>query len=770
MKSNFSPVPSTQCCFLRSFAVSLSSFFFIANAFAQTAPPTLPSVTSGTLQLWLKADAGVVVNGGGQVSQWQDQSRNANHASQSNTNNQPLLVYPPGLGGKAALRFNGIQDGVNGDYLYGMGDVGVPNAMTAFAVQNVFTDTNAANVVWLVGVPGAVYGASRCDGILDKQLDFSTWAYDSTAPWVVPTNTYRLCTDRVNTNLNTVEIFDTAAGSATNFSLAMPGNVTTPAPGYYVGGINPSLLNVSPDNLAGDIAEVIIFKGYLSEADRLAVQNYLEQKYNLTSNLTPPPPGQPALPPVSSGTLHLWLKADTGVVTNASGQVSQWQDQSGNANHAIQNNANNQPSLVSAAGLGGRSAIRFNGIQDNINGDFLHGSGDVGVPNALTTFAVYNSFSNEPNGNEIFVIGQPPAYGSIRADTIYEDKMYFSTWAYDYPFPFLGPTNTYRIWTTELNTNLSSVQVYDNSATTETNFSAAVANTVTPAPGYYVGGLDPTVQNTGSSRCFDGDIVEVICYSGQLSDEDRLAILGYLQQKYYAAPCVPSPATATATVANGGIVAVTVTEGGCGYTNTPVISFAGGGGTGATATAVVSNGVVVGITVTDPGTGYTLAPTVDINSSGSSPCIPHAAEATAEVVNGFVVGATVTDGGCGYTNTPVVFFAGGGGTGATATAVVSNGVVVGITITSAGSGYTNTPAVDIYASIANAQIGLIQAVIPTFSNLAVGLNYQLQVSSGLDAWTNFGSSFVATNSSLVYPQYFSVTNWDQLFFRLLGSP
>src|SRR5580704_6605797 len=52
-----------------------------------SAPPPLPSVSSGTLKLWLKGDAGVITNSSGQVSQWQDQSGNANQASQTNTNN-----------------------------------------------------------------------------------------------------------------------------------------------------------------------------------------------------------------------------------------------------------------------------------------------------------------------------------------------------------------------------------------------------------------------------------------------------------------------------------------------------------------------------------------------------------------------------------------------------------------------------------------------------------------------------------------------------------
>src|SRR3954468_5671635 len=55
-----------------------------------------------------------------------------------------------------------------------------------------------------------------------------------------------------------------------------------------------------------------------------------------------------SLPATASGTLRLWLKADAGVVTNGSGQVSQWQDQSGNGYHAVQSNANLQPLIVNA--------------------------------------------------------------------------------------------------------------------------------------------------------------------------------------------------------------------------------------------------------------------------------------------------------------------------------------------------------------------------------------------------------------------------------------
>ena len=76
----------------------------------------------------------------------------------------------------------------------------------------------------------------------------------------------------------------------------------------------------------------------------------------------------------------------------------------------------------------------------------------------------------------------------------------------------------------------------------------------------------------------------------------------------------------------------------------------------------------------------------------------------------------------------------------------------------------------VYALNLGPQIGLLKAVKPSFSYLAVGTNYQLQVSGDLNTWTNQGSAFTATNSSMVYPQYFDVANWSQLFFRLQLAP
>jgi hypothetical protein len=68
------------------------------------------------------------------------------------------------------------------------------------------------------------------------------------------------------------------------------------------------------------------------------------------------------------------------------------------------------------------------------------------------------------------------------------------------------------------------------------------------------------------------------------------------------------------------------------------------------------------------------------------------------------------------------------------------------------------------------QVGLIKLVEPSFTNLSLGTNYQLQLSTDLKTWTNTGAAFSPTNSSMVYPQYWQVDNWSQLFFRLMVSP
>ncbi len=85
--------------------------------------------------------------------------------------------------------------------------------------------------------------------------------------------------------------------------------------------------------------------------------------------------------------------------------------------------------------------------------------------------------------------------------------------------------------------------------------------------------------------------------------------------------CTPHKATATAQLFNGILVGVTITDSGCGYSNAPIVTIQGGGGSNATATASISGGRVSGIQINNGGCCYTNLPTVVIESPPHEPTV-----------------------------------------------------------------------------------------------------------------------------------------------------
>jgi predicted outer membrane repeat protein len=237
-----------------------------------------PGVASGTLQLWLKADAGAVVTTSGDMVRWQDQSGNKNDAIQLNTNEQPSIVYPASLGGLAAIRFSGAQNLPQGEYLTGTGTVGVLGDMTSFMVYDVSTSAIPEQVAFFIGVPGSQNGG-RGDYLASGEMSFATWVSSYNSGYPVPTNAYRIWSDRISGNQTQLEFFDDTLDTASNFVLVFSPHAP-PGAGYYVGGLDPAVQYVETGrNFAGDIAELMVYDGALSDSDRLAVLNYLKQKY-----------------------------------------------------------------------------------------------------------------------------------------------------------------------------------------------------------------------------------------------------------------------------------------------------------------------------------------------------------------------------------------------------------------------------------------------------------------------------------------------------------
>jgi autotransporter-associated beta strand protein len=90
--------------------------------------------------------------------------------------------------------------------------------------------------------------------------------------------------------------------------------------------------------------------------------------------------------------------------------------------------------------------------------------------------------------------------------------------------------------------------------------------------------------------------------------------------------------------AGSGVSSVVVDNGGSGYIYPPVVRIFGGTGTGATGIATIANGVVTGITITNPGTGYQTGDSVFAVVTGGGAPTP----ATLGTVN---IAANNTNGG-----------------------------------------------------------------------------------------------------------------------------
>lgn len=73
-------------------------------------------------------------------------------------------------------------------------------------------------------------------------------------------------------------------------------------------------------------------------------------------------------------------------------------------------------------------------------------------------------------------------------------------------------------------------------------------------------------------------------------------------------------ATAVAEIENGSVVKIQLIDNGSGYSETPEVSFVGGGGTGAVVSLAMYQGMIGGVNIVNGGGGYTEPPKVIIQS------------------------------------------------------------------------------------------------------------------------------------------------------------
>jgi len=139
--------------------------------------------------------------------------------------------------------------------------------------------------------------------------------------------------------------------------------------------------------------------------------------------------------------------------------------------------------------------------------------------------------------------------------------------------------------------------------------SAVMTNSVINGPEIWLG------SHAGNGYPLVGRIDDVRIYNRALSTNE-------VGQMYaMEAFCSPHQAKAIATLSGDGIVAATMADYGCGYTNTPSVRIVGGGGSGATAIANMAGGIVTDVVITGAGSGYTSVPRILIESPPFVPTV-----------------------------------------------------------------------------------------------------------------------------------------------------
>lgn len=309
-----------------------------------------PSQLSG-LKLWLKADAGVTVDGSGNVSSWADQSGSGKDVSQADAAKRPAYVTASVFRSKPGIRFP-----ATGDFWLrtANSDISAAHVFVAYAPYNTTADrrilgfSNADNSVanFLLASSATLSGKMQF-----TPTSSSVWANSSVGP------TYGI--------LNKVSFYNDSANSY----LQVNGNSYTEAkhPSYPANTIATNkYFNLSQKYLSGGtlyggpmdglLLEVIVTDA-VNSAQIQAVYDYFDAKY------------QPTDPyyPVTSLILNMQGTAGTAVFT----------DESPNAFTVTRNG---DAVLVSDATFG--TVASFDGSGDYLNATsdaFSFGTGDFTV-------------------------------------------------------------------------------------------------------------------------------------------------------------------------------------------------------------------------------------------------------------------------------------------------------------------------------------------------------------------------------------------------------
>jgi len=237
--------------------------------------------------------------------------------------------------------------------------------------------------------------------------------------------------------------------------------------------------------------------------------------------------------------LAFWVRADTGVTTNATGRVVQWADQSGRANHAAAADAAVPEFVTSEPGLNDQPTLRFNGNSQRMTvASRILTNGIEGC----TLIAMAKSTKNE--NSTIVGIRMGSGIPFMQLDTDNTGKPRFivrnSASATANSVGSLARNDTYGMYAGRLFKGTGTVwtnRLYFSNALIADGSSSADfgASTDLTSGDQYIGGL--------SFAFWKGDIAEVMIYERALSEAELVGIEAYLASRHKMSRSAPPAAT-----------------------------------------------------------------------------------------------------------------------------------------------------------------------------------------------------------------------------------
>jgi hypothetical protein len=238
--------------------------------------PQIPQQIAG-LQLWLDAaDAstlyddtagGSLVAEDGLVARWEDKSGNAQHATQSNSDNRPQRKTNQ-RNGLDALLFDGTNDRL------ALSSITIPNSHSVFTVYRRASagiqsfGIASTNSVALPPFPSTW----AADNILYQisNADFTTHGTANASTGYFVVSTIRNGTTSIDLRRNAANVATITTGAGvTNAASGSWNAIATRDPGHL-------------NRHSGNLCEIIVYNSALSDTDRNGVESYLMSKWAIT--------------------------------------------------------------------------------------------------------------------------------------------------------------------------------------------------------------------------------------------------------------------------------------------------------------------------------------------------------------------------------------------------------------------------------------------------------------------------------------------------------